>query len=246
MIVLQSNTHNCVQKVRWQYVLLFIALVPAVLVMSSCGGGTTAAAPTISVYCEAGSVNLGGTVQCIGTIENLSSTLVVWQVNGVTSGSTEYGAIDTNGLYTAPTTAAGVPTNNVVTITAEAQAQTTLTATATITILPAAVISGITCLNPLTEQSSQTVAAGGNLVCTPTVAGGGNVAVYWYVNNSPTCSSTLGPLNGTVPVNGVNTWPYGEMTNEGNFIPPPIPPPGGWSLSVLFRRSQVPKSFACR
>ena len=37
-------------------------------------------------------------------ISNLSSTLVTWQVNSVTSGNSTFGTIDTNGLYTAPTT----------------------------------------------------------------------------------------------------------------------------------------------
>jgi len=162
-------------------------------------------------------VNLNGTVQFTASIQNLSSTLVNWQVNSTQSGNSTYGTINTNGLYTAP---ANLPTNNVVTITAVAQTQTSLTASATLTILPAAAISGVSCKNPLTELPSQTVASGASLLCTPTVEGGGNVAVYWYVNNSPTCSSTLGVLGGNSTV-GIITG-----VQQGNYVGPQIPPPG--------------------
>ena len=173
--------------------LVLLALLPVLLALNSCGGAP-AAAPTISVTGANTSVNVNGTVQFTADHLNLSSTLVNWQVNGVQSG---------NSRPTAQSTRTGctqrrqyVPTNNVVTITAVAQAQTSLTATANLTILPAAAISTISCVNPQTELSSQTVASGTSLLCTPTVAGGGNIAVYWYVNNSPTCSSTLGVLGG--------------------------------------------------
>ena len=157
-------------------------------------------------------------MQFTASILNLSSTLVNWQVNSVQSGNSTYGTIDTNGLYTAPKT---VPTNNVVTITAVAQAQTSLTATANLTILQAATINTISCVNPLTELPSQTVASGASLLCTPTVAGGGNIAVFWYVNHSPTCSPTLGVLGGNSTV-GIITG-----TQQGNYVGPQIPPPGG-------------------
>ena len=61
------------------------------------------------------------------------------------------------------------------------------------------------------------------------MSGGGNIAVFWYVNNSATCSSTLGPLNGAVSVNGITTYPYGQVVpagNQMNFVAPQIPPPG--------------------
>ena len=203
--------------------LVLLALLPALLALNSCGG-TPAAAPTISVTGTASSVNLNGTVQFTATIFNLSSTLVNWQVNGIPSGNSEYGTIDTNGLYTAPSPKSGVPTNNVVTITAVAQADTSLTATANLTILPAAAISGVSCVNPQTEQPSQTVASGASLLCTPTVTGGGNIAVYLVRQQQPhvqldtlanrhslAASTTLGKITGT---------------QQGNYVGPQIPPPG--------------------
>ena len=197
--------------------LVLLALLPALLALNSCGGSSTAAVPTITVTGAASSVNVNGTVQFTASILNLSSTLVNWQVNSVQSGNSTYGTIDTNGLYTAPKT---VPTNNVVTITAVAQGQTSLTATANLTILPAAAISGIS------PSTNVIVAAGTSQAFSATVSGGGSIAVYWYVNNSPTCSSTLGILNGAVNVNGTITYPFGQMTPQGNYTAPQIPPPG--------------------
>lgn len=233
-LVLQFNGCSFAQKARWQYFLFFFALLPALLVMNSCGSSTPAAVPTISASCSVTSVNASGSgVQsvCTAVISNLSSTLVTWQVNGVTGGSTTYGTIDINGNYSAPAVQpAGAL--NIVTITAIAQAMTSLTATVPITILAPASISAITCLNQ-NGQTATVVAPGpsNSLTCTPTVAGGGNIAVNWYVNNSASCSANLGVLNGAVQVNGVTTYPYGTITTSAqyqmNFEGPQIPPPGG-------------------
>ncbi|MBZ5699874.1 MAG: hypothetical protein LAN18_15155 [Acidobacteriia bacterium] len=195
--------------------LVLLALLPALLALNSCKGKSSpaAAAPSITVSGAASSVNVNGTVQFTASILNLSSTLVNWQVNGVTSGNTTVGTIDTTGLYKAPATP---PTNNVVTITAVAQAQTSLTATANLTILPPAAITGIS------PSTNVIVAAGLSQAFSATVSGGGSNAVFWYVNNSPACSSTIGFLNGNV--NG--TFPFGQITPQGNYKAPQIPPSG--------------------
>ena len=215
--------------------LVLLALLPALLALNSCGGSSTAAVPSITVSGAASSVNVNGTVQFTASILNLSSTLVNWEVNSVPSGNATYGTIDTNGLYTAPKI---VPTpNNVVTITAVAQAQTSLTATANLTVLQAETINTISCVNPQTELSSQTVASGASLLCTPTVAGGGNIAVFWYVNPSPTCSSTLGVLGGNSTVGTVTG------TQQGNYVAPQIPPPGG--VVAITAVTQTPGNSVC-
>jgi len=228
--VLQLNGCSFAQKTRWQYFLIFFALLPALLVLNSCGS-TPVATPTISASCTLTSVNADGSSVCSAVISNLSSTLVTWQVNGVTGGSTTYGTIDINGNYVAPSVQpAGAL--NIVIITAVAQAMTSLTSTVNITILAPASISAITCLNQ-NNLLAVTVAPGpsNSLTCTPTVAGGGNIAVNWYVNNSAACSATLGVLNGAVQVNGNTTYPFGKISTSAqyqmNFEGPQIPPPGG-------------------
>jgi hypothetical protein len=188
-----------------------LALLPALLVLNSCGSGstTTTATPTISASCAATSVTVNGTVQCTATIANLSSTLVNWQVNNVAGGNTTVGKIDTNGLYTAPT---AVPTpNNIVTITAIAQAQTTLTANASgITINAATAIAKIVCSGS-TQTSNLTVASGMALACTATDSLGNPISsVFWQVNTIQGGNPTIGKIGA-----------------QGNYVAPLIPPAGG-------------------
>ena len=219
LLVLQSKIDIHLRKARWPRFFLFFALLPALAALSSCGGSSsTASTPTITVTASATTVSVNGTVQFTATITNLSSTLVNWQVNGVLGGNLATdGSIDSNGKYTAPATA---PTNNVVVITAVAQAQTSLTATANLTIQPPATITGVT-------PNNATVAAGGQQAFTATFSSGTGNGVNWFINNSPTCSSTRGFPNGLVVVNGQNAFPYGQMSNQGNYIAPLIPPAGG-------------------
>ena len=166
-------------------------------------------------------MSVNGTVQFTATISNLSSTLVNWEVAGVIGGNlATTGSIDSNGLYTAPPTPPSP--NNVVVITAVAQAQTSLTATSNLTITPPATITGIT-----QTPASANVVAGTQVTFSATFSSGTGIGVNWFINNSPTCSSTLGAPNGLVVVNGQNTFPYGQMTNQGVYTAPPIPPPGG-------------------
>jgi hypothetical protein len=84
-----------------------------------------------------------------------------------------------------------------------------------VTILPAAAITGIT-------PASTVVPAGTSQTIVATVSGGGNIAVNWYINSSATCSSTLGALNGNV--NGA--FPDGQITPQGVYTAPLIPPQG--------------------
>ncbi len=278
------------RKARWPRLflprlLLIVALLPALAALNSCGSSTTSSAPTISITAAATTVSVNGTVQFTATITNLSSTLVNWEVAGVIGGNlATTGSIDSNGLYTAPSTP---PTNNVVVITAVAQAQTSLTATSNLTITPPATITGI-------SPASATVIASGQQLFSATFSSGTGIGVNWFINNSPSCSSISSPVgstasgsatitlstgtvsaanvgmhvsgggipandtiasvtsattfvlttpatasnasesitflgfaNGLVVANGQNTFPYGQMSNQGNYVAPLIPPPGG-------------------
>ena len=204
----QFNGSVFLQKVQWQRVVLILALLPALLALNSCGGGssTTPSTPTLTISCSPTSVTVNGTASCIQSITNLSSTLVNWQAGGVAGGNSTFGTIDTNGKFTAPQT---VPSNNVVTITAIAQAQTTLTATATITILQATAISAITCLDS-TQTPSLTVKSGTSLACTATSSANTPIPVFWQVNTIAGGNATLG-----------------RISAQGNYVAPLVPPAGG-------------------
>jgi hypothetical protein len=145
---------------------------------------------------------------------------VTWQVNSVTSGNSEYGTIDTNGLYTPPV---AQPTMDIVTITAIAQAQTSLTATATITILAPAAITGIA------PSPAVPVPATTSEQFTATVAGGNtSTVVEWYVSNSAACNPTAyqGTLGGGTN-GGTNVGTISPNGLTANYTAPQIPPAGG-------------------
>ena len=215
-----SQSEFCLRNARRRHAILVLALFPALAALSSCGSSNTTTTPSISLTGAASTVNVNGTVQFTAIISNLSSTLANYEVNGTLGGNTTYGTINSNGLYTAPAT---VPAGsaNVITITAIAQAQTSLTATATVTIEPPASITQITPPSPVT------VSAGQQTAFTATFSSGTGNGVYWYINNSSACSTTLGYPNGQVPVTGGFTYPYGKMTSQGVYTAPVIPPAGG-------------------
>ena len=199
--MLEPNFHMGRDKLRWERLLFFFALIAVPAILSSCGSSasTTTTTPTITISCVPSSVSVLGTSQCTATVINLSSTLVNWAVSGTGTGS-----ITSGGLYTAPAT---VPTNNVVTITATSQVQSTLTATQNLTLVQPTAISTVTCVDPGTVLSASTVSSGNSLVCTATASSGATVPVNWSV------ASTLG---GDI----------GSISAQGNYTAPLVPPPG--------------------
>jgi hypothetical protein len=209
-LVLPPNGTLCLSKGRWQGLLPVLALLPALLVLNSCGGGSTSTptpTPTITVSCDKTSVIVNGTSLCTATITNLSSTLYDLEAGGVKNGNSMFGTFDASHLYTAPST---VPTpNNIVTITAVAQAQSTLTATTTITILPATAISAINCSGSTTALGL-TVTSGMGLACTAADSSGHPISVFWQVNTITGGNATIGTIGA-----------------QGNYLAPLIPPAGG-------------------
>ena len=209
----QFNGSVCLEKVQWHRLFLILAVLPALLALNSCGGSSsTTATPTMTISCAATSVVVNGTVQCTQNVLNLSSTLVNWEVSvgtgtPVAGGNSTLGTINTNGLYTAPTTLPSA--GNVVTITAVAQAQTTLTATATIQLNAATAISAVTCVDS-TNTPNLTVTSGMNLTCTATSSANTSIPVFWQVDT----------------ITGGNQ-AVGQMTTLGNYTAPLIPPAGG-------------------
>lgn len=190
------------------FLLLALAIVP--LLLNSCGAGSSSSSsnpPSVTVSCVANSgqgagsqVNVGGKAQCTASVLNLSSTLVNWSVSG-----TGNGTIDSNGVYTAPSTQ---PTMNNVTITATSQVMSSVTGTATITIIKATTISAVVCVTPGTTTSPTTVSSGNQLDCTATPSTGTTaVPVFWSVN---------GMTNGVAAT--------GTISTAGIYKAPLVPP----------------------
>jgi hypothetical protein len=205
-LVLEPNFHLGRDKVRWERLLFFFALIAVPAILSSCGSSasTSTTTPTISISCVPSSVTVLGTSQCTATVTNLSSTLVNWTVGGTGTGS-----ITSGGLYTAPAT---VPTNNVVTITATSQVQSTLTTTQNLTLVQPTAISAVACVDPNNNnQPSSLVSSGNTLSCTATASNGATVPVNWSITNKNNPKVTLN---------------LGSISPQGVYTASLVPPPG--------------------
>ena len=117
---------------------------------------------------------------------------VAWTVNGVVGGNSTFGTIGTGTStnYVAP---AFVPTPATFNITATSVANSAVAASVSVTITGPAPAISITSPANLT----QTVAAGGTLPITVSVAGLANTAVNWTVNGVANGNSTYGTISGS-------------------------------------------------
>jgi hypothetical protein len=132
-----------------------------------------AAVPSITVMPNPASVNNFTTQQFVAIADNLSSTAVTWQVNGVTGGSKQTGFISSAGMYVAPS---GVPTKSngqgdstptTVTVTAVSQVNPSVSGSAMVTIFPqnqnpegSSVLLGTSGSNQKDQRTS-----GGSITC---------------------------------------------------------------------------------
>jgi DNA-binding beta-propeller fold protein YncE len=187
---------------RWK----FFALLSLALGLAAVGCGNKAAATTVTVAISPSTASvITNTAQTFSAFVNgTTDQVVTWTVTcptGVTAPAC--GAIDTNGVYTAPKTIPTVTTNGTTTITptatitATAHADTTKTATATVTI-----ISGISIS---IAPSSATVGTGEHFTFTATVNNPGCdnsistnqcLVVTWSLPSTLTGAGTIDPNTG--------------------------------------------------
>lgn len=84
-------------------------------------------------------------MQFNAVVENASSSAVIWQVNGTTSGNSDMGTIDSTGLYTAPIL---VPNPATVKVMAVLQSDTTKSGSSTVTIQALSSVTGQLVISP--------------------------------------------------------------------------------------------------
>jgi DNA-binding beta-propeller fold protein YncE len=187
---------------RWKYFsLLSLALGLAAV---GCGSNNAATTVTVAVSPSTASVITNTAQTFTAFVNGTTDQVVTWTVTcptGVTAPAC--GAVDTNGVYTAPKTIPTVTTNGTTTITptatitATAHADTTKTATATVTI-----ISGISIS---IAPSSATVGTGEHFTFTATVNNPGCdnsistnqcLVVTWSLPSTLTGAGTIDPNTG--------------------------------------------------
>jgi hypothetical protein len=135
ILVLRAAQVNAGKPVR---VLAHIAaLFVAAAVAVSCGGSGPQPPPppppavAVAISPTSPVAQSGTSVQFTAQVTNNANQAVVWQVNGVTGGSSSAGTISSSGMYTAP---AAVTDSTDVSIAAVSQADVTKSATATVTV----------------------------------------------------------------------------------------------------------------
>jgi hypothetical protein len=186
----------------WRAALLLVASI------LGCGGlvgpGPSQPPPsdiTVTVAPNAASLLLGETRTFNATVSNTVNTAVTWSVNEIPGGNAAVGAIDANGVYTAPQILAAPPS---VSLTAISVADPSKKGAATITI---------TSSFSLAVTGPSSVTAGGNAAYTATLTLPANSnpsrVIFWSI----AATGCTGAACGTISSNGVYTAPS----------PPPSP-----------------------
>jgi hypothetical protein len=183
-----------IRSLNCWFVLSFLLIL---VFTAGCGGGSTGSSTTtpqsiaVSVTPPTATVRVAGTQTFSAAVANTSNTAVTWQVNGVASGDTPHGKIDTTGIYTAP---AAPPCPATVTVTAVAAADGTKSASATVTITgstPAGTAS--VSISPLRAA----LTTGQSQAFTATVTGNAVTCVNWEVDSIPGGNSSVGTVSAT-------------------------------------------------
>jgi len=139
----------------------------------------------VSVTVSPSTVNLltGQRQQFSAVVQNSTDQSVMWYVNGALGGNAAVGIIDTNGMYTAPSTPATV------TVTATTVATPAVSGSANVTVTAPVVVT--VSVTPATA----TVRVNRTHQFTATVNGSSNQAVTWKVNGIAGGNTTVGRLS---------------------------------------------------
>ena len=163
-----------------------------VLVLSGCAGvGTkssgSGASPTlpdsasvsVTVTPATATVRAGANASFAAAVSGSTNNNVTWSVNTVAGGNATTGAIDANGMYTAPAT---LPTPNTVTITATSAADTTKKATSAVSLQnPIPVLSSVS-PSVIPAGAFSLTLAGSGFVSNSTVTFGGQTLTTTFVS----------------------------------------------------------------
>jgi hypothetical protein len=180
-----------------------VASVTILCLVMLCGCGSnfkipTSTAVSIELSLPANTILLPGqTSQFSASVSNATNSDVIWEVNSVVGGNSQFGTISTGGLYTAPSAvpasavriaANTAPTSATVVITAAAAANTSASANATVTILAPPIVS-------ISPSGALSLYVSATQQFTSTVANSSNTAVNWQVNGVTGGSASTGTIS---------------------------------------------------
>jgi hypothetical protein len=117
----------------------------------------------------------GGKMKFDAVVGNASSSAVIWQVNGTTSGNSVMGTIDPTGLYAAPTTVPNPPTVKVMAV---LQSDSTKTGSSSVTIQALSSVTGQIVVSPALASVTTSQTLQFNVL----TSGISNTDVTWAVN----------------------------------------------------------------
>jgi hypothetical protein len=168
--------------------VMLISTFVGLAALIGCGGGSSPVPPaniTVVVTPTAANVGLSQAIQFTANVTGSQNPSVVWAVNGVQGGNSQFGTINTAGSYSAPD---DLPSSASVAVTATSVGDPSKSGTAT-----AAIISNVS-INIVSKP--MTIALGHTFQFNAEIAG---------TNDKKTIWDLLGP--GTISANGIFTAP---------------------------------------
>ena len=202
-------------------VFFFIAAVWAAGCGSTSGTSTAdrkhkpAPVEQVSVAPTTASVRAGSAQQFTATITSTTNLAVTWSVNGVVSGNSTAGTINSSGMFVAPQ---NLPSPNSATVTATSAADTTKKASATVTLLnPTPILSNI---SPSTVNGGSFTLAitGSNFVNGAQVSLSGALLTTTFVSSTQLTASGSQPTSGNYSVTVTNPNPGASSSSAINLI----------------------------
>ncbi len=178
---------------------------------------TVYSGPTVTVSPSMAQVQVGGQQQFTATVTGTNNTYVLWSVSGKGCIGISCGTVNSNGLYTAPSS---VPVPPTVAVTATLLANPQISGSATVTITPVSTIS-VSVL-----PTSATLGTGAQQQFTATVSGTNNQAVTWSISGIGCYQNICGTIDQT-----------------GLYTAPPIVPNPSY-LNVVATSQADPSKYA--
>ena len=193
----------------------FEAIDESSLMIDPNSGQAKQSSPSVSVLPASATVTTQATKQFTATVQNSPTQAVTWSVNGVVTGNSQFGYIDVNGLYSAPSF---VPSPATVTVQAAITATPSILGTASVTIqlpVPPPTVSSVT-PNPVAVGSFTLTVNGSGFQSGAVVKWNGTALATTYVSASKlTATGSAATVSSAVPITVNN--PDGQESNPVNI-----------------------------